>query len=110
MGLSNGGGVVSGAPRVRTLAGNTQAQVIAPCMGNRARCCAVRSALTMRSCIVIFTGGRVMSKQTVDKLKDEEAARLCEIKKLKKQLRDMLRPGECVYIETKPVRGELRRV
>jgi hypothetical protein len=40
----------------------------------------------------------------------QEAARLCEIRRLKNQLLALLKPGECLYFETKPVRGELKNM
>lgn len=39
-----------------------------------------------------------------------DADRLRQIAKLKREIKKLLRDGECVYVETRPVRGELRRV
>jgi hypothetical protein len=46
-----------------------------------------------------------------DKLRSAaDADRLRQIAKLKREIKKLLRDGECVYLETKPVQGKLRRV
>jgi hypothetical protein len=50
-------------------------------------------------------------KDFADSMKNAaESERLRQIAKLKRELKKLLRDGECVYLETKPVQGKLRRV